>query len=320
MAVLAPSSSGLGRRPLKAVARVRIPSGLQRSAVRGHHDAGRFRFRRRSSRAAVASLTGLGVFHTLGQSLPASAGLLAPCPCGPPPGRCLRAGRPGAACVPAVRAPPACRLSGLRLLGGLPGSACVPAFGAPPARRPSGLRLLGGLPGPACVPAFPGSACSAAFRPRLLASHPTSSACQPSGPHLPGDFQTRSAWRPSGPGLRGGLRARLLAAFRIQPAWRPSARSAFRPLGRRLLAAFGQAPPSLDCFCMTGRRGRVVAASAHWAPRRTIAQAQARARDQAAIASGLPRQRRLPGPAAAPNQLACRDTRAGVPTPAWVSR
>src|SRR3982750_634702 len=28
--VLAPSSSGLGRRPLKAVARVRIPSGLQR--------------------------------------------------------------------------------------------------------------------------------------------------------------------------------------------------------------------------------------------------------------------------------------------------
>lgn len=28
---LAPSSSGLGRRPLKAVARVRIPSGLQRT-------------------------------------------------------------------------------------------------------------------------------------------------------------------------------------------------------------------------------------------------------------------------------------------------
>ncbi len=231
MAVLAPSSSGLGRRPLKAVARVRIPSGLQRSAVRGHHDAGRFRFRRRSSRAAVASLTGLGVFHTLGQSLPASAGLLAPCPCGPPPGRCLRAGFPGSACVPAFRAPPACRPSGLRLLGGLRDFACVPAFRAPPARR---------LPDRACLPAI---------RPRLLASLPDPICLATSRPGLPGGLPdpVRVAasgpvcWRPSGPSLLGGLWPGLLGGLRARLLSGLSDGAFLPPLARRPLASTASA-------------------------------------------------------------------------------
>src|SRR6266516_4161324 len=42
--VLAPSSSGLGRRPLKAVARVRIPSGLRFRCPLSAHTADRGHF------------------------------------------------------------------------------------------------------------------------------------------------------------------------------------------------------------------------------------------------------------------------------------